>query len=117
MIIYRYERNGNGPFRFAPVTDDEYELDYFLCSSLRREDHPVPNKNLYEGDFDEYYFGCSSIEELHHWFNDNVRFMFERCGFELKVYDCPDKYCVVEKNQIGFIKSKATLVENFELVS
>jgi len=113
MLIYRYEnKKGKGPFTNAPKTDEEYELDNVLYSCLNMTLHPEPNWNLYPEDSERYNFGCASREEIDHWFNEEVKECLEDAGFRLKIYDCPDEYCVREENQIGFLKCEAEDITN-----
>jgi hypothetical protein len=112
MLIYRYENEqGYGPFSFdrftKNLTEEEEEMLELLNNHIDFSIHPVPNIFRYKGGVDKYNFGCESIEQLDIWFNDDLKFYFEICGFELKVYDCRDEYCVKDVNQVGFIMDYA----------
>jgi hypothetical protein len=115
MLIYRYEnKKGKGPFTHDLDTDEDMALCNILYSSINPTLHPTPNHNLYtlgEG-VSEYHFGCASREEIDHWFNEEVKKCLEDAGFRLKIYDCPDEYCVREENQIGFLKCEAEDITN-----
>jgi hypothetical protein len=120
MLIYRYENEqGYGPFTFGRgkvFTDEENELSDMITENVDFSIHPIPNYFSYKGGIDKYNFGCESIEQLDIWFNDDIKFYFDICGFELKVYDCPDEYCVKDLNQIGFIMDYAKNVTKRVLV-
>jgi hypothetical protein len=113
MLIYRYEnKRGIGPFTLDAITDEEHELGDVLFGSLNDTLHPEPNESLYVWGLRKYHFGCASIEEINHWFNEEVKECLKYAGFKLKIYDCPDEYCVREKNQIGFLKCEAEDITN-----
>lgn len=117
MLIYRYEdKNGYGPFTFGrgiiSLTEFHIYLRALMVEYIDLSIHPEPRFMMYKGGIDKYNFGCASIEEINHWFNDEIQSVFPDCGFKLKVYDCPDEYCVREENQIGFIKSEADDITN-----
>jgi hypothetical protein len=123
MIIYRYEHeNGFGPFTFenylTELTDEQQELIEMIGNNLDFSIHPTPKRKLYMefGGFQRFFFGCESKEEILLWFSDDIRYMFNICGFELKAYDCPDEYCVRDQNQIGFIKELAKDITDCVLV-
>lgn len=116
MLIFRYENEkGYGPFtfsNFSGVTDEQQNMLSSLLKSINYDIHPTPNHRLYEGigRFEDFRFGCDSIETLEMWFN-KVEERLKRCGFSIKVYDCPDEFCVVDKNQIGFLIEEAEQLE------
>lgn len=123
MIIYRYEHmSGYGPFTFedhiSEITEEQQELLDMINENINFSIHPTPKINLYIGfgGFDSFFFGCESEEEICLWFNDDIRLMLNICGFKLKVYDCPDEYCVKEQNQIGFIMEEAEDITDDVLV-
>ena len=118
MIIYRYERNGCGPFTFESETMDDDYLISLIGDNLDWNNHPCPQWQKYKGkDSSVYFFGCESIEELESWFTKKIiDILLNICGFELKVYDCPDEYCVRDQNQIGFIMDEAEDITDCVLV-
>jgi hypothetical protein len=123
MIIYRYENeSGYGPFTFenyvSELTKEQNELLDMINENVDFSIHPTPRLSLYMdfGGFNRFFFGCESKEEISLWFNDDIRFMLNICGFELKVYDCPDEYCVRDQNQIGFIMDEAEDITDDVLV-
>lgn len=118
MLVYRYENEaGHGPFTFdnyKKTTEDEDELQDILNDKVDFIIHPTPRLSLYSGPMEDYFFGCDSIEQLNVWFDEEIRYYLNLCGFELKVYDCPDEFCVVDNNQVGFLMEEA---EQLELVN
>lgn len=116
MLIYRYENeNGYGPYSFDRYKDnltyEEEQLNEILVDKLDFNLHPMPDLDLYSGVFDDYFFGCKSINQLNVWFDKEIRYWLNLCGFKLKIYDCPDEFCIVEESQIGFLIEKAEQLE------
>lgn len=117
MLIYRYEnKDGRGPFTFSRKTESEIRLYYAVYKKIRYDTHPGPDWEKYTEKAEDYFFGCSSLEQLEFWFDDYVQKHLIDAGFKIKVYGCPDEYCVEDKNQIGFIMNKAEDITEYILV-
>lgn len=94
MVIYRIEKNGEGPF---------WRSNEDISSSLKNkvslyskklasniEEYPTPimdgQMRLYSLDGLNLKYGCASIKDLFHWFDEDIRNALFKEGFEIKEY-------------------------------
>jgi len=120
MIIYRFEREGLGPWGiYNRLSSNEGWVYSRLKKSFweSRERHPAPYPDGEDYDkVDEWakglksnasslFFGCSSLKQLNVWFNREERFFLKLLNFDLCVYKCPKKIVWNFGNQVAFIKN------------
>jgi len=111
IVVYRYEKDGIGVFTNKETGKKLYKK---IIKTLNNKDHPSPldDKKLRyvyaylkkTKEINDYYFGCSSLEELRFWFNEDIRDIIEKKGFKIKSYKT--NYYVKGTNQILFKKHK-----------
>jgi hypothetical protein len=89
MLVYRYEKDGIGPFGY--LMKSQYESDA-LCDVIQQwsgDAHPnyVYDCKLSGIDVDTLLCGVLSITELRHWFPNPA--IMRKLGFAVMVYDVP----------------------------
>lgn len=99
MLFYRVEKNERGPF--DGEWDEHGERDLFAATfnnnTFSTPSHPTPGNDdgalgiywctLTYHDQRGYLFGCSSIDQVKHWFNEIGRYLLKKNGFILCIYE------------------------------
>lgn len=105
MLVYRVEHKKSGCGPYSPQSDIACtKLTYRLCNAHSDNEHPdvyTAFETISADDIikNEYIFACSSLEQLHAWFDGFMEDLIA-CGYEIAVYDVEDVY--IGKNQIVF---------------
>ncbi len=106
MKVYRFERNGYGPYTFKspePVKDKRLNKQIDVHEGWSSEAYKKwPTA---DADYIPPYMaiGCPSLEALTTWFDGMVGSLV-RCGFRIRVYEVPDELvCMgMSGKQLGF---------------
>ena len=105
MIVYRFERDGLGPY----VSGARYRLDTTNQKARKKYEHLYRKSlHLYRNSAaikahssKEYIFGCSSKEQLRLYFSGNFRPLF-RQGFRIKRYHVPNDEVIEMGYEVAF---------------
>lgn len=120
-LVFRIEdKNGNGIYR----TEHAHML-YELDDQCFGQAHPHPNRDdkLYHhwdnlvlfGDYRNYYFGFSTMEQLRRWmFDKAVNQKLHDAGIVISIYQTEDYY--IGDTQMMFRRSTATLIGKADLI-
>ncbi len=92
MIVYRLERNNNGPYRREFWNDNEHDNEHDILNKMLELHNSIDWPNWQEDNIvtsedtlEDWISGCESIAQLKSWFgeffNDLISF-----GFEVKEY-------------------------------
>lgn len=113
MLVYRFEhKNGIGPYCQFDLSSKKLGILNTCLDPRISNRHPsIKCSKLRDKYGLSVYFGCSSLESLFEWFNDKEREGLKQCGFNLNVYDCPNKYVYAEEKQLIFVKDKSKFVQ------
>lgn len=107
MIVYRFEKNGIGPYinnsgviisilSAGKTTRSEKKYQKLSSGySLNHENYLKAHKSS------QYIYGCSSKEQLRVYFNGKFKDLFKH-GFRIKRYKVPDKDVIDIGNQVAF---------------
>jgi hypothetical protein len=114
MIVYRFEKNGIGPYVggmrmsagsfyggiYATRTGKKYskKFDQLVLSvdSTKRQDGWVKSHSK-----KEYLFGCASKETLRTYFRGNFKSLFKE-GYRIKRYKVPDEEVIDMGVEVAF---------------
>lgn len=105
MIVYRFERDGLGPY----VSGVRYRYEMRNEKAQKKYQHLYKKSlHLYKHkasvkahSSEEYIFGCSSKEQLRLYFNGNFRPLFKN-GFRIKRYHVPDDEVIEMGYEVAF---------------
>lgn len=112
MLVYRVEKDGIGPYRHDNVDEN-------LWSKLYSHDDRRPGpyrdgiKNIEKVRYD-IHFGFKDIESLKIWFK-GARSALRKNGFNLVIYEVPNKWVCVGNTQVGFNMSKAWPIKTVKI--
>lgn len=105
MIVYRFERNGIGPYVsrtsvniLNPTPRTRTANKYSMISSKYPLDYDAYSR---AHSSKKYIYGCSSKEQLRVYFNGNFKDLFKH-GFRIKRYKVPDKDVIDMGSQVAF---------------
>lgn len=106
MKVYRFERNGWGPYTYkAPQTVKDPKLNALIDVHERWNEETYEKWPVAEADYIPSYYaiGCPSLKALITWFDGMVGSLV-RCGFRIRVYDIADEHVVLgySGKQLGF---------------
>lgn len=119
MLVYRIEhaKTGEGPFRHLDYVKLEGETLTLWDKVCKRTNKlPTGDVDLGVDDTVDLFgiplaYGCESILQLGWWFGKLWRFLEERLGFVLRVYDVPDYFVIQGDYQVAFEPELGSLVE------
>lgn len=107
MIVYRFEKNGIGPYvNFSGVVPGMFN-NY---KNTRTQKKYAKLADKYSSSSDgyirahrskRYLYGCSSKEQLRVYFNGNFKDLFKQ-GFRIKRYNIPDEAIVDIGSHVAF---------------
>jgi len=102
MKVYRFERNGYGPYTLeSPVRVEDNRLNEKIDQHEANLDKwPLAGR---DGIPYDYAIGCPSLALLAEWFDGMIGSLV-RCGFRIRVYDVHDWYTRVgySGKQMGY---------------
>jgi hypothetical protein len=115
MIVYRFEKNGIGPYvsrssqppngsfyRKKETTRTEKKYAHLFEKSVAKIDSEARMKAWQEAHGDRrYMYGCSSKEALRIYFGGNFKPLFKQ-GFRIKRYKVPDNEIVDMGIEVAF---------------
>lgn len=114
MIVYRFERNGIGPYvsRTQPANGSFYrkqgktrtEKKYgALFQERLRQIDSIKRTNNYQRAHQskEYMYGCKSKEDLRLYFGGDFKSLFSQ-GFRIKRYRVPDDEIIDIEIEVAF---------------
>ena len=111
MIVYRFERNGIGPYisRANSIYSRESKNN-----KVRKKYHALYNQYIkrFKGNkiqenwqrshrYKKYMYGCSSKEQLRTYFGGNFKPLFKE-GFRIKRYKVPDEEMIDMGIEVAF---------------
>lgn len=111
MIVYRFERNGIGPYMSRSnayrITKDRMKYRTVKkYTVLLREQQSKVTKEHYANyhiahRHRKYIYGCSSKEQLKRYFYGDFKILFSQ-GFRVKRYKVPDDQILDLGNEVAF---------------
>jgi len=109
MIVYRFERNGIGPYMSRStayrITKERMKYrsvkKYTSLQKVQRqtEEHAKNYWKVHKED--QYIYGCTSKEQLRVYFFGDFKILFKQ-GFRIKRYNVPDSEVVDMGTQVAF---------------
>ena len=112
MIVYRFEKQGIGPY-INPAgwgalnKRRENSRSQKVCNRYAKEILKSPiEPDRYDSytesiKIEDYLFGCQSKKALRAYFGTGFKFLFKR-GFRIKRYAVPDREVIHMGNQVAF---------------
>ena len=106
MIVYRFERNGIGPFIGGTgpirVRGGNKRNKYVEIKTRHiRNKYGRNMKKAYEAHKPGHVFGCPSKEALRAYFGYNFKSLF-RSGYRIKTYEVPDSVVINAGIELSF---------------
>jgi hypothetical protein len=110
MIIYRFEKNGLGPYinrsttllRDNRKTRTSRKYNALLEQKMKSIDSEARFKNYMKAHEDKrYMYGCKSKEDLRMYFSGDFKSLFAQ-GFRIKRYKVPDEEVIDMAIEVAF---------------
>ena len=107
MFVYRFEREGLGPYHKPKRETCSPEINKFI-NKLRIAHHNLAHPGLRDFDWNipkHYYSACSSIEELFKWFKGHTTELLI-LKYKIVRYEIDSEYVVygISRKQVIFEK-------------
>ena len=100
LKIYRFEKEGIGPYKRGILSSEESENK----PTLYTEDRILYTYLLVFGKMKSFRFGFSSLEDLYNWFNEIDLKILEDTGFKLVEYESTE-YFLTEKQVVFSVRN------------
>lgn len=111
MIIYRFEKNGIGPYMSRSsayrITKGRKKYrsvqKYIVLQSEHRKNMTLEHFNNYDAAHrnKEYIYGCKNKEQLKRYFFGDFKILFSQ-GFRVKRYKVPDEEVLDLGQEVAF---------------
>jgi hypothetical protein len=108
MIVYRFERNGLGPYisrgwvKSSKKHAKSVKKHKALLKEMNNINRPSYNDNWLKAHRrKDYIFGCSSKLQLRAYFNNDFKHLF-KAGYRIKRYPVPDEEVIDMYKEVAF---------------
>lgn len=103
MRVYRYERNGRGPYTVNQEPSIQDPRLNRIWIEHEDDEHPIAWGMFGDHIPEDNVIACPSIRELKTWF-EGWHGTLVRCGFKIRVYEVDDRYIKHGRSgkQVGF---------------
>lgn len=129
MRIYRWEKDGIGPYNYYNPYDEEATklVDKLGARHQDVETHPNIDRDFDEQRIEEYrretrglanryiedpvsvsLSGFKSLGQMRKWFSKEERCQLRECGFNLIQYEVDPRCCLISSHQVLFLPSNIT---------
>lgn len=112
MLVYRAESIED---KFLGAYGIDLPNGSSLASTITSgTNHPIPSEDPLMADrynntpnIRAYYYGCSSLQQLHEWFDCHDYYCDADQVALITVYEVPDEFVIVGSQQVAFLLEKA----------